>query len=138
MRAGSDSDDNGSLSAGEVDRSIALCANQRLAFEFSGTQQIRMGRDRSREGRSTPTETNIYDGGPGRDGVDGAAGADGVTTLVSVSAAEARLCEYGGIAIAAGRVLDRDGVLDPAEVETSAGQVCNGAPGVATLSDVRA
>jgi hypothetical protein len=65
----------------------------------------------------------------GRDGTPGAAGADGFTTLfTSEPEPVSGACPFGGVRLSHGLDRNRNGVLDPAEVER-ADFVCNGAPG---------
>jgi hypothetical protein len=90
----------------------------------TGGMRIDLGVDDDRNGVLDPAEIDqtgyVCDGAPG---------APGPTTLFAMipEAAGAR-CPAGGLRVDGGVDDDRDGVLDPAEIDASR-WVCNGAPG---------
>jgi hypothetical protein len=70
-----------------------------------------------------------HDGANGHDGTDGHNGADGLNALTATAAEPAGAnCAAGGIKVTAGQDADRNGVLDPGEVDPAITRyVCNGA-----------
>ncbi|NOZ24932.1 MAG: Ig-like domain-containing protein, partial [Nitrospirae bacterium] len=102
----------------------------------AGGVKIETGLDENLNGVLDPEEVQdtryVCDGTDGTDGADGADGengTDGLNTLVSISEEPAGdNCESGGIKIEAGLDDDRDGLLDPEEVDDTQ-FVCNGTDG---------
>ncbi|HEB76618.1 MAG TPA: hypothetical protein ENJ04_09725, partial [Nitrospirae bacterium] len=105
-----------------------------------GGVKIEAGLDQNYNGILDPEEVEetryVCDGTNGTDGTDGKDGSDGLSTLVSVSEEpEGDNCTNGGIKIEAGLDDDRDGLLDPEEVDDTV-YVCDGADGADGLTSL--
>lgn len=97
----------------------------------TGGQRIQVGLDDDRDGVLDAGEidatSRVCNGLTGDDGATGADGEDGRAALVAVSPEPVgNHCAEGGQRLDAGLDLDRDGVLDPEEIVSSA-WVCHGA-----------
>ncbi|MBZ8143763.1 hypothetical protein CLD22_28615, partial [Rubrivivax gelatinosus] len=138
---------NGSDGADGTDGSDGLTTLVRLQTEAAGAHcaqggtQVLAGADGDADGYLDDAEVTstayVCGGAPGSTGATGATGATGSTgadganghssLLTFASEAAGSLCAYGGQKIQTGVDLDDDGVLDAAEV-TSTAYVCSAAP----------
>ncbi len=110
VRSGVDDDGDGALSEDEVDSTAYLCDGADGVGGVDGT-----------------------DGADGEDGEDGEDGASALVTTTEEPAGDN--CATGGVRVEAGVDDDRDGVLDPEEVDATE-YICHGddgAPGIQTL-----
>lgn len=156
LRYGLDDDRDGVLDDGEVDQVRALCHGRdgddgedgqdgedgREALVVvtveppgaacvAGGQRIQVGLDDDRDGVLDAGEidatSRVCNGLVGEDGAPGADGQDGTAALVAVSPEPGGArCAEGGQRLDVGLDLDRDEVLDPEEIVSSA-WVCHGA-----------
>ncbi|GEM_PF-3823667 len=153
---GIDENGNGILDPEEVDNTQIVCNGTdgsdglisliSISDEPAGDNcagggvKIEAGLDQNYNGILDPEEVEetryVCDGTNGTDGTDGEDGSDGLSTLVSVSEEpEGDNCTNGGIKIEAGLDDDRDGLLDPEEVDDTV-YVCDGADGVDGLTSL--
>jgi len=100
--------------------------------EFGGVK-IETGLDTNLNGVLDPDEVlstfYVCDGAPGDEGPEGPEGEEGLEALIKTTTEPpGPNCEFGGQKIEIGLDLNRNGVLDPNEVEDIF-YLCNGAPG---------
>src|SRR5690606_25724586 len=111
--------------------SAAECPNGGQKFEVGGDLDEDGVLDMN-EVESTQVVCN------GTDGADGADGADGLTALATASPEPAGPnCPNGGTKLEFGLDDDGDGVLDPAEVDSTS-YVCNGIDGLSVVTSLTA
>jgi len=137
VRAGLDANGNGALDAGEVSSTSYACNGAATLFSSetlaagdahcaSGGVALHHGPDGNGNGALDPAEVD------GTEHVcDGARGSNGLVALSAEPAGAS--CAYGGQAVRSGIDLSGDGLLQPAEV-TSTAYVCNGAAGLDSLT----
>lgn len=105
VQAGVDDNHNGQLDADEVDTAFEVC-----------------------DGTSGQDGTDGQNGTDGVDGQDGADGQDGTNALLNTVEDGATSCPNGGDLVEVGVDDNRNGALEPAEVDASF-EVCDGADG---------
>ena len=148
LQSGVDANRDGALQAGEVTSTSYVCngANGGLNghdFLISITQEpagancangglrVQGGLDANGDGTLQPAE--VTSTSYVCNGANGANGQNGLSTLFTSAPEPAGAnCPAGGTAIMSGLDLNRDGVLEPAEV-TSTSFVCDGTPGLNAL-----
>lgn len=146
VESGVDLDGDSLLDAAEVMSSSKVChgvnglaALTSVVTEPAGTncpaggQQVAHGMDLNGDAvldvAEITQQTWVCNGIDGMAGGTGAAGSDGYSTLAnSVATAPDATCPAGGIQVDTGLDVDRDGLLDVAEVQAS-GRICNGLTG---------
>jgi len=137
---GIDENGNGKLDPSEVDNTQIVCNGAdgadgllsliSISDEPAGDNcteggvKIEAGLDENNNAVLDPEEVDqtryVCDGTDGTNGSDGESGSDGLSTLISVSQEpEGDNCTNGGIKIDTGLDDNRDGVLDPAEVDST-------------------
>jgi len=144
---GGTQDDTPTISPTTFTNTAAIDVGDPSLCDGYGGVSIRFGLDRNGDGdiadpgeehpdspavlcNGAPGETG-FPGDPGTPGDPGAPGADGLNALVAVSLVEpGEICPAGGQRIQMGLDADRDGALDPVEVDPALTVIlCNGSDG---------